>query len=1361
METYTAISIARDDVIIYYDEHEGGYEGNITNPSQVIAGASAANAPPPIRTSTQIWGDRFPANGFPPGHPDDHLALGEVIILREPEINVGTLSAIVDHDAGDIIASTDEIAVTRSFWASGSETLNAGSVELFPTSRWGTSYTLPIGENVNPSGTYSCSSENDPFQQVALMIMSDADNTGYSVNFNNGGGSNDASGTLDRGETAYINGQINAGTRITRTSGSGNLQVQVFTGDVGSFYGSRFYSPLPDSEWSNTYFAPFDSTSQSSGEAFLYNNNNSAIIVQALTGAGGLTNINIPANSVRSFVFPNRTLTGSQDATRFSSLGGQDFYVYVAMDSCDRNHDWGGALLPDNSLTSAMLIPIGFGNDPTNSSSGNYSPVWATPTASTFMYVDFDGDFVPDLVDLNGDGDTNDTVDGIAENSTANGFPVHLLQLVRIYDPTDQDQSGTLVWTLTTEGFTGGSAVGFIAGANIAGGWGQDARTEAGNQTPIGSPAIDVGTAFAPITFPANLPVTLNQFSSNGNGGHVRFRWTTASEAFTVGFNLWGRGSDGEWQQLNRSLVRNRVSDSTEPQSYRENVRVDRRAEISEVAISSIDTDGSEHFFGPFALGRSYGEDATPRAIAWQEIHAEIDQRMAEQGMVKVNGKWRHAPPRVAERIAERLARRQQRFQADFPLLHLETATEGMHRLTYEQLVEAGADFNGVPVSRIAITHKGEPVPRHVETARGNRFGPGSYIDFHADAVDDEDIRYTHANVYQLHVNPDWALPAASVDRKANAAAAPAYYIETVTRDVNVNYALNLDAPEPWYEHRLLGIPGVSTAHAEFPLTVDNLVGGVEDERIGLRLGMAGVTTFPGGDDDHRLSVTFNGASLGEFTSDGLTRWDIDLPLSAGALNDGDNTVRVEVPGVDGFLFDLVYGDAYSLYYPRAFVPRDDMLRFTAEDDAFEVPSFSNRDLVAYAIAGQNLARLRVITRRNGGSFTALFPGVAIGEATYQVSTVEALPSPAIITIDDAEDIADTPADYVIIAHGNFVEALRAADDFRNAKAAQGFQVKIVDVLDVYEQYGYGLPVPSAIRNYLAAQNDVSPISHVLIVGGATTDPLDYTGVNSIDFVPTAFAATNRDILHTPADGLLADIDDDGVPDLSIGRWPVRTVEELGIIVDKTLAFQSTMAHRRNALLVAGATDPSYPAFSRQVDKIADTLASGDPATPWTDLTRVYVDDYASIAAAQADLKQGFADGHALTIYGGHGSTSMWTFQGLLNTNVARSLANAGEPTLVGTMSCYTSYFTSPSTDTIAHQLLLSGDRGAAAIHGATTLSGYTSNEAFLQRATGAMMSGKSVGEGVQMARQALQGSYQDVVTNWALLGDPSLFVQP
>ena len=117
--TYIALSVVADGTIVYYDHWENGYDADIANPANLYAN-------PGNLGGTQIWGDGDPSNGAPPLLPGDLLDAGTVVILNNTFSTTNLLA--IDFDGRDKIAATKTIAVTKTGWASGSDTLLAGSV---------------------------------------------------------------------------------------------------------------------------------------------------------------------------------------------------------------------------------------------------------------------------------------------------------------------------------------------------------------------------------------------------------------------------------------------------------------------------------------------------------------------------------------------------------------------------------------------------------------------------------------------------------------------------------------------------------------------------------------------------------------------------------------------------------------------------------------------------------------------------------------------------------------------------------------------------------------------------------------------------------------------------------------------------------------------------------------------------------------------------------------------------------------------------------------------------------------------------------------------------------------------------------
>ena len=168
-------------------------------------------------------------------------------------------------------------------------------------------------------------------------------------------------------------------------------------------------------------------------------------------------------------------------------------------------YDWGFTLIPEDFLDTQALVGLGLGYDPTNYDSStqptnrqNGSPVWVTPVCDTYIFADLNGDGTPDVVDLTGDDDTNDTnvygVTGLNEITSSLGMRVPALQSIRIFDTNDSDQTGMQLYTRTGPADVNNPSGTGGAGCKIVVAWGEDPGPASDAQ-----PGFDVGTTIPPL----------------------------------------------------------------------------------------------------------------------------------------------------------------------------------------------------------------------------------------------------------------------------------------------------------------------------------------------------------------------------------------------------------------------------------------------------------------------------------------------------------------------------------------------------------------------------------------------------------------------------------------------------------------------------------------------------------------------------------------------------------------------------------------------------------------------------------------------------------------------------------------------
>jgi len=869
-----------------------------------------------------------------------------------------------------------------------------------------------------------------------------------------------------------------------------------------------------------------------------------------------------------------------------------------------------------------------------------------------------------------------------------------------------------------------------------------------------------------PISSVSTLPVSIASFESHQVDQGVELHWTTVAETRNAGFYVWGDRGNGV-ELLTPKAIPAKAGDAVSVRHYRHLIEGAELAGFRDLAVSAVDYQGKEELYGLFEPGRVYGRHGASEPIDWARHALEARSRIKQRGA-------------AMSRLQSNSGQAQQISAAD-----VEPASPGVVEVTYSELAAAGLDLAGVAVKRVAVSLKGKPVAREVigaQSVGGEAvFGPGAAIRFWADTPGLPDALYVDALRYRIEDSEARARPATSQvgvwsgfgdSFESVASSAPAedsaLFWQRVDDDVAYHFSTPLD--DPWYAALLRA--DRDNAHA----TGFELDSAALTDRPGrLKVVLGGLTDYPVAPDHHAV-VEVNGTRVGETRFDGQSPEMLDLDVPAGVLQAGTNTVTVRAPGGTAAPFDLFVVDRVELGHERRLQATAD--RLLIEDRGagadIEAAGFTPGALVAYARDGSGGLHALGVDRPGGGRIEVDALDVP---ADYWLATPGALVRAATIQpLPAADPLAGVKADLLVIAHPAFLPLsageAHPLNDYVAAREAEGWNVALFDIGEIQRHYGYGMALPEAVTRFLAAADARMAYEHVLLVGGDSYDYLDHLGLGSISFIPTRYAPT-RFIPHTPADALLADLDGDGVSDKALGRWPVRSLDDLRSIVTKTLDWKG-MQGRRDAVWVTDSEDPRQSSFQAQAGRMLEPLLAAQ--WPQQGLARIDFDQVTpapGLTVAETARQQLFARlqaGTALTGFVGHGSPTMWTFQGLLSPDDLADLDNVGRPTLISTMTCYTSYFVSPRNDTVAHRWMngygedafgqpVSGRaNGAVAIHGAATLSNYDQNERVAREVLNQQLDGATLGQAIERARDraALLG-LDDQVINWTLLGDPTL----
>ncbi len=862
---------------------------------------------------------------------------------------------------------------------------------------------------------------------------------------------------------------------------------------------------------------------------------------------------------------------------------------------------------------------------------------------------------------------------------------------------------------------------------------------------------------------PGSLPVAISHFESRLTRAGLEVSWTTVSETENIGFYLWGDRGDG-LDLLHEEMVPSAAVDFATPQHY--SITLPIRGSVDQLAITAVDTRGREKMYGLYRTGESFGRAGAAEPVDWAAIRQQTESRLMQLGVERTAGDL------LGRRVAQPQA-------ADFAAVE-----RGMQTISHEDLLSAGLDLSGVPVSHIAVTLKGQPVPRHIvqpEQARSglsNRggigpqasFGPGSRIEFWGEMPDFPDALYVENYVYRVVV--DSARVRSADQHRATAGNPGMNQIHTVTIDENLGYNPVNPNPDPFYAARLQG-NDASPASYTVTIPIDQRADLYYPVELTVQVG--GETDMPASPDHHvRLSV--NGHTVKDDYFDGVVAHEVRLTLPAGVVQHGANQITVSAPGgTAAKRLDFFYVDSVSLSYVRQAAAENNAVLIKPADTDGSIGAYGFNDaraeLSGYAWNGQRLWRLDAEHWGRGGASVARLPGAS--QAEYWISTGDALHRPEFVRTVAANTLFDAvnQADLVVITHPAFMPASEREQHPLNSwldhRRGQGWEPVLVDILEIQNHYGGGMPLAEAVQKFLIDADQRWNFEHVLLVGDGTYDHLDVFDYGVISFIPSPYRATSR-IRHTPADSMLTDLDGDGLSDKALGRWPVRTLDDLEAIVTKTMDWEDHSRQQKGAVWLTGRQDSTVSSFASQIERMVSPLiASGWPEST---LDRIVFEQAGGAANTRNQFISALEDGRALSGFSGHAAPTMWSFDGVLAPADIAQIDNIGKPTLIGTLSCYTSYAASPHSNAIAHRMMNGymvdslGDRipgaanGAVAIHGAATLSNLVQNEIVARYVLERQLEGMTLGEAVRAARHhAHDRGLSDQVINWTLLGDPSL----
>jgi Peptidase family C25 len=388
-------------------------------------------------------------------------------------------------------------------------------------------------------------------------------------------------------------------------------------------------------------------------------------------------------------------------------------------------------------------------------------------------------------------------------------------------------------------------------------------------------------------------------------------------------------------------------------------------------------------------------------------------------------------------------------------------------------------------------------------------------------------------------------------------------------------------------------------------------------------------------------------------------------------------------------------------------------------------------------------------------------------------------------------------ADYIIVTHPDFLnEANRLASFHRDYN---NLSVHVVTQQQVYNEFSSGVRDIIAIRDLMKMFYDravtTSDMPKYLLMFGDGSFNNKSTSSSNTNFLPTYESSNSISLIGSyVSDDFMGFLDDQegdwedatqDLLDIGIGRFPVATVSEARLVVDKTIDYTMpgtltdlTVCNESNAtslgdwrnVLTFVADDEDGALHLDQSNNIANFVTNNHPVY---NVDKIFIDAYQQLStpggqrypAAYDAIKTRVQRGSLIINYTGHGGETGWAGERILDNTMINEWTNKRKLSLFITATCEFSRWDDPGRTSAGEYVLLNPNGAGIALMSTTRLV-YASQNFVLNTALIADLLTKFNGE-----RPRLGDIYRETKTdpsvmagginprNFSLLGDPALML--
>lgn len=694
---------------------------------------------------------------------------------------------------------------------------------------------------------------------------------------------------------------------------------------------------------------------------------------------------------------------------------------------------------------------------------------------------------------------------------------------------------------------------------------------------------------------------------------------------------------------------------------------------------------------------------------------------------------------------------------------------DGLYQLSYTDLLNAGLPVGTLDPRTFQISNQGSEIAIFVNGETNGLFEPGESILFYGQKIS---TKFTDTNIYWLTWGGSNGLRMSSWDGAPSTASLAQYFYTTLRLEQNKIYQSSRPSL-PYYDHWYWR--GVTTNNfVEDTFTLQNLAAGAGDATIRGRI--IGSSNYP----NHRARVFLNGNQIADSTFASLAEFTFTLTVPHAYLQEGINTIRVQNILPAGQSSDLLFTDYFQIDYFDTYVAENDRLAFEGDQAGlwqFTVSGFTSNSLEVFDISDPRYPRRvsNALLQPVTATYQISFQDTLKAESKYLALATTQYLTPLSIQKDILSNLKNNSigADWIAISHANFLSEAQRLAQYRQDN--NSYRTLVVDVQDVYDEFSAGVFDPNAIHDFLAyAYSTYTPPApqFVVLVGDGHYDFKNAFAYNPAEpvYIPPFLADVDPFMGETAADNRYVTlVGNDLIPDMHLGRLPVKTLAEAATMVDKIINYEQnphTTNWNQTITFVADNAD-SAGDFAELSDAIANNYVPSQYVEEKIYYTYPGFPDAASVNTA---LVNAVNQGRLLVSYVGHANVTSWALEKFLQVSDMPKFSNLDRLPFFVPMTCQEGYYINPSkpggdASSLGESIVRISNGGAIASWSPTGLGVATGHDV-LERGLflAIFQSNKTqIGPATTYARQYLAANapfYPDLLDTYVLFGDPALKLQ-